>query len=101
MENLKKRWNIQSNIQLVLIIIVFAINGTLSARLSYFLMDFLNLTKQNTPVFIYYFLFIILVMPVYPFLLMIIGYFFGQSSFFFPFAKKMLTQMRLGFMFKK
>jgi len=100
LNDLKKRWNINSNFQLVIIFIVFAINGTLSARLSYFFMDLLYLTKQNTNIVWYYFLFLILVLPVYPFLLMVVGYLFGQSSFFFPFAKRMLRQIGLGFIFK-
>ncbi len=99
--DLKKRWNINSNFQLFIIFIVFAINGTLSARISYFFMDLLNLTKENTNIFWYYFLFIVLVLPIYPFLIMAIGFIFGQSSFFFPFAKKMLGQIGLGFIFGK
>ena len=98
---LKKRWNITSNFQLLIIFIVFAINGTISARLSYFFMDMLGLTKDNTNVLWYYFLFIILVMPIYPFLIMIVGYVFGQSVFFFPFAKNMLRHIGLGFIFRK
>ena len=97
--DLKKRWKITSNFQLIIIFLVFAINGTLSARLSYFFMDILHLNKDNTNVFLYYFLFIILVMPIYPFLIMLVGFLFGQSVFFFPFAKKMIGHIGLGFIF--
>jgi len=31
---------------------------------------------------------------------MFFGYLFGQSKFFFPFSKKMLKSMGLGFVFK-
>jgi hypothetical protein len=100
MDDLKKRWHIKSNFQLLIIFIVFAINGTITARLSYFFMDSLGLYKHNTNIGLYYFLFLVLVLPIYPFLLMVVGYLFGQSSFFFPFAKKLLRQIGLGFVFK-
>ena len=101
MNDFKKRWNITSNFQMLVVLIVFAINGTLTARLSYFFMDCLGLSKHNTNIAVYYFLFLVLVLPVYPFLLMIVGYLFGQSGFFFPFAKKILRQIGLGFIFKQ
>ena len=100
MNNLKQRWGISSNFQLVVIFIVFAINGSLSARISSFFMSFLGLNKNNLPWFFYYPLFIILVMPLYPFLLIAVGFLFGQFPFFFAFSKKMLKSMGLGFIFK-
>ena len=100
MNDLKKRWKIKSNFQLFVIFIVFAINGTIAARISYFFLDQLGISKFNSNIFLFYALFIVLVLPVYPFLLMATGFIFGQSVFFFPFAKKMLQQLGLGFIFK-
>lgn len=100
MDDFKKRWNITSNFQMLIIFVVFAINGTITARLSYFFMDSLGLYKHNTNIAFYYFLFLVLVLPIYPFLLMATGFLFGQKLFFFPFAKKLLGQMGLGFIFK-
>jgi hypothetical protein len=101
MAGLKQRWGITSNFQLVIIFIVFAINGSLSAKISAFLMGLLNMTRENTSWFIYYPVFLILVLPLYPFMLMAFGYIFGQSSFFLPFAKRMLKSIGLGFIFKE
>ncbi|WP_317043939.1 DUF6787 family protein [Flavobacterium covae] len=42
-----------------------------------------------------------LVLPLYPFMLMFFGWLFGQSIFFFPFSKKMLKSIGLGFIFKE
>jgi hypothetical protein len=100
MNKLKERWGISSNFQLVVIFIVFAINGSLSAKISYFLMDYIGLTKETLNTFLYYFILILLVMPLYPFLLIVIGFLFGQFQFFFNFSKKMLKSMGLGFIFK-
>ncbi|AMA48920.1 MULTISPECIES: DUF6787 family protein [Flavobacterium] len=101
MNKLKERWGIKSNYQLVIIFIVFAINGSLSAKISAYFMQFLGLTKENLHWSIYYFLLFILVLPLYPFMLMFFGWLFGQSIFFFPFSKKMLKSIGLGFIFKE
>lgn len=101
MGNLKKRWGIESNFQLVLIFIVFAINGSLSARISGFVMNYFGINNENTHWVSFYIILIIIVLPLYPLLLMFFGYLFGQSKFFFPFSKKMLISMGLGFLFKE
>jgi hypothetical protein len=100
MAGFKQRWGITNNFQLLLIVVVFAINGSLSARISALLMRFLGINNENTHWFFYYLALIILVLPLYPFLLMGFGYLFGQSKFFFPFSKKMLKSIGLGFIFK-
>ena len=98
---LKERWGIQSNFQMVIIFIVFAINGSLSAKISNYLMGLIGLNEENTHWFFYYLILLVLVLPLYPFMLMFFGYVFGQSKFFFPFAKKMLKSIGLGFVFEK
>jgi hypothetical protein len=100
MKKLKERWGITTIYQLLLIIVVFAINGSLSARISSYLMTFIGINDDNTHWFIYYLL-LVLVLPIYPFLLMGFGYLFGQSKFFFPFGKRMLSKIGLGFIFNK
>jgi hypothetical protein len=101
MKKLKDRWGITTFYQLLLIIIVFAINGSLSARISNYLLTFIGINDANTHWLIYYIILIILVLPIYPFLLMGFGYLFGQSKFFFPFGKRMLSKIGLGFIFNK
>lgn len=101
MEKLKERWGITTIYQLILIIVVFAINGSLSARISNYLINAIGITDDNTHWFIYYLILLVLVLPIYPFLLMGFGYLFGQSKFFFPFGKRMLAKIGLGFIFNK
>jgi hypothetical protein len=101
MEQLKKRWGIESNWQMAIIFVVFAINGSLSSIISKFLMNLLGINNGNTHWIPYYIILLVLVLPLYPFLLMFFGYLFGQSKFFFPFSKKMLQRMGLGFFFKE
>lgn len=101
MNKLKSRWGITSNYQLVVIFIVFAINGSLSAKISSFLLGEFGMTKDNTNVVIYYIVLLVLVLPLYPFMLMFFGWLFGQSVFFTPFAKRMIRSMKMGFLLPK
>ncbi|MBU2527027.1 MAG: diacylglyceryl transferase [Bacteroidetes bacterium] len=93
MNKLKQRWQIKSNFQLFKILLVFAITGTLSAKLSGPLMDFLGLYRSVTNPLIYWPLYVILILPIYKVLIIIIGWAFGESKFFINFVKKMLSRM--------
>jgi hypothetical protein len=104
MKKLKERWEIQSNFQLVIIFIVFAITGSLSAYLAKPVLDFLGLNRDAFPEhimgsFFYYALRILLIFPIYQVLLVVIGSIFGQHKFFWNFEKKMLSRLGLGFLF--
>ena len=99
MKDLKSKWGITSNFQMFVIFIVFAINGSLSAKISSFLMQKMDISKDNIHFVLYYFILFVLVLPLYPFMLIVFGYLFGQSKFFFPFAKNILKQIGLGFIF--
>jgi hypothetical protein len=101
MNKLKTRWGITSNFQLVVIFIVFAINGSLSAKISSFFLEKLGIFKENTNVVVYYIILLVLVLPLYPFMLMLFGWLFGQSTFFTPFAKKMIRSLKMGFLLPK
>ncbi len=100
MEKFKQRWGIKSNYQFWLIFIVFAINGSLSAKISKYCMAFFGFDNQNLAWYLYYPILIILVLPLYPFMLIVFGYIFRQHQFFFPIAKRILKQIGLGFIFK-
>jgi hypothetical protein len=101
MKYLKSKWGITSNFQFFIILLVFAINGSLSAKISSFLMQKMDITKDNIHFVLYYIILILLVLPLYPFMLIAIGYIFGQSKFFFPFGKRLLKSIGLGFIFQR
>ncbi|WP_298224914.1 DUF6787 family protein [Flavobacterium sp.] len=100
MANFRQRWGIQSNFQLTIIIIVFAITGTASAKLSKPFCLWIGLTKDELG---FWFLPVRLLMifPIYQVLLVSIGFLFGQFKFFWAFEKKMLRSMKLGFLLPK
>ncbi len=101
MEKLKRRWGITSNLQLVLILIVFSINGSFAAWVAKPLTSFLGISPESLGTPIYILLRILLIFPIYQITLPIVGWIFGQFNFFWEFEKKMLSRMGLGFLFRK
>lgn len=95
-ERFKKRWNIKSNFQLVIILIVFSVTGrtALYVRKGAFLLLGIN---AETSYWIKVPLYILIVVPAYQILFMIVGTLFGQYKFALAFEKKMLRR----FKFKK
>ncbi len=98
MASFKERWNIKSNWQVFVILVVFAVTGSTSALLSKPVLAFLGIVKGDVSNWIYYPLYIILIFPIYQVLLVSFGFIFGQFTFFWAFEKKMLRSMGLGFL---
>lgn len=97
MASFKERWNIKSNWQVFIILVVFAVTGSTSAYISKPILALFGITKQTVSEWIYYPLYIILIFPVYQILLVGYGFLFGQFKFFWAFEKKMLRNLKLGF----
>ncbi|MCF4101735.1 diacylglyceryl transferase [Gillisia sp. M10.2A] len=95
MNKLKQRWGIDSNFQLFIILVVFALTGSSSAKLAAPVCDFLGIGDTNTAWYIYWPLRIILIFPIYQILLVLFGWIFGQFKFFWDFEKKMLSRLGL------
>lgn len=95
LKKLKERWGIETNWQIIVILIVFAITGSTASYIGKPILSFLNITTENFSSFGYWFLRIILLFVIYQFLLVFFGWLFGQHKFFWNFEKKMLS--RLGF----
>ena len=100
MKKLKERWEIDSNFQLFLILLVFAINGSFAAWVAKPVTEFIGISFENTSAWIYIPLRILLIFPIYQITLPIVGWVFGQFKFFWNFEKKMLSRLGLGFLFK-
>ena len=100
MEKLKKRWGIDSNFQIVIIFIVFAVTGSTAAKLAEPITELIGLEKETTNAWLYWTARILLIFPIYQVLLVAFGWLFGQFRFFWNFEKKMLRRMGLGFFFK-
>lgn len=100
MEKLKKRWGIKSNFQIVIIFIVFAVTGSAATKLAAPITEFIGLDRDTTNPWLFWPVRILLIFPIYQVLLVLIGWLFGQFTFFWKFEKKTLNRLGLGFLFK-
>ncbi|QYA26576.1 diacylglyceryl transferase [Gramella sp. MT6] len=100
MKKLKDRWGIDSNWQLIIIFIVFAITGSTAAKLASPVVNLLGIDQETSHWSVYWFSRIVLIFPIYQVLLICFGWIFGQFQFFWAFEKKMLTRMGLSKVFK-
>ena len=100
MKKLKDRWGIESNWQLCIIFLVFAITGSTAAKLASPLVSLLGITQESSHWSVYWFARIFLIFPIYQLLLVFFGWIFGQFQFFWAFEKKMLSRFGLGKVFK-
>jgi len=91
-EKAKKNWKINSFSQFIIIMIVFAIAGSLSIIISKPLLEYFGLKHENMSTIKYYILRILIIFPVYQIVLIIIGSIFGQFKFFYEIEKKMLAR---------
>jgi len=101
MAKFKERWNIKSNWQLFVIIVVFAVTGSTAAYLSKPILSTFGISKDTVSAWEYYPLYILLLFPIYQLLLVSFGFLFGQFSFFWTFEKKLLQSCGLGFLVNK
>lgn len=97
MKKLKERWNVTSNWQLTKIFIVFAITGYSSLLLAIPFLNLIGIPETFQPHWLYRVLRILLIFPIYQFLLVFLGFIFREFDFFWQFEKKMLDRLKLGF----
>ena len=100
MEKLKKRWGIDSNWQVMVIILVFSVTGYTSLLIAKPALTLVGLSQEATNPWIYRPLRILLIFPIYQVLIVLFGWLFGQFKFFWNFEKKMLRRLGLGFLLK-
>lgn len=92
-ERLKKRWNINSNFQVTIILTVFAITGSATVYVKKLIYDLISITP-DTHLLIRIPLYILVILTVYNILLLLVGSLFGQFKFFWEFEKKFFSRFR-------
>jgi hypothetical protein len=103
---LKKKWNIISNFQLVIIFIVFGLTGSVSVKFAEPLLIFFKVYPDTFEsilggTILYWIIRVLVVFPIYQILLIIFGAIFLQFRFFWEFEKKILKRMGFKNLFKK
>ena len=90
MQKVRNLFRVESNAQLIIVNVVFAVTGTASVYLAGIIIDFFGLDVLNS--FAYWTLRVLLLIPVYQVLLIVIGTLFGQFTYFWQMEKKMLKR---------
>ena len=90
-----RRLNIQSFYQFMVIMLIFAITGSLSLYITVELFQFIGLQAENLNPIIFWPIRIILLFIIYQVLLLLVALPFGQFQYFWKFEKKFLN--RFGF----
>jgi len=91
----KKKWKIKSNLQLVIILVVFSITGSAALVVRKLVFNWVGI-QPETSLFIKVPLYIIVLIPSYQILLLVIGTLLGQFRFFYEFQKKSLSFLKPG-----
>ncbi|MEM1336490.1 MAG: DUF6787 family protein [Bacteroidota bacterium] len=99
-KKLENKWVINYKWEMIAIFIVFAITGSVSAKLAEPLTHFVGIDRDTSSGWIYWPIRILIILPIYQVLLILVGWLFGQFAFFWDFEKKMLKRIGLGFLFK-
>ena len=94
MEKIRKLFKVDSNYQLFIVNVVFAITGSLALYLAGILLDLINISTDNTNTLIYWTLRIILILPVYQVLLLLVGAIFGEFKYFWAMEKKIINRFK-------
>lgn len=93
LQKFKDKYEIKRDIDLLLILIGFAITGSLSVRVGAPVLDLLGISQETMNPWLFWPLRILIVFPIYQLLLVAVGALLGQFKFFWAFEKKMLSRM--------
>ena len=94
-EKLINKFKANSIWHLFIIFIIFAISGSGSLFISSPILIALGLDKLITFYPLYIFVRLILMIPIYQFILIIIASLFGEFDYFWKFEKKFLQRLRI------
>ena len=97
MDILFKRLKIHSFNQFILVVIVFAITGSLALLATFEFMSTIGINSVNTSPYFFWPLRIIFLFLVYQILLLIVAIPFGQFRYFWNFEKRILSRFGLKF----
>ena len=94
-EKLVNKFKANSIRHLFIIFIIFALSGSGSLFISSPILIILGLDKLITFYPLYIFVRIILIIPIYQYILILIASLFGEFDYFWKFEKKFLQRLRI------
>ncbi|MBK47167.1 MAG: diacylglyceryl transferase [Gammaproteobacteria bacterium] len=93
MEKIRRIFRVNSNYQLLIVNVVFAITGSLALYSAGYLLDLMGLNVKNMNQVLYWTLRIVLILPVYQILLILVGSLFGEFEYFWEMEKKIINRL--------
>lgn len=93
LKRLKRKWNIKSNVQLVLILIVFSVTGSAALIFRRMVFEWIGI-NGDTSLWIKVPLYVLIIFPAYQILFLLIGTLFGQFRFAWEFEKKVFSRLK-------
>lgn len=97
LKRLQTKWKLDSLLQVVLVLIVFACTGFTILFIKNPILDFFGVEKGG---FVNTLLYLLLVLPLYQIFLLIYGFIFGQFRFFWEKEKQIMRRI-IGIFSKK
>lgn len=91
-EKLKERWHLESNWDVFVVLVIFAITGSSSVLVRRPVFDLLGVTAE-TPLWLKIPLWFIVIFPAYQLLFLFWGFVLGKWQFVWLFEKKMLRRL--------
>ena len=99
MEKIRIFFKVQTNYQLFMVNLVFALTGTSSLVCADYILKILYVNPDTFGIASYWTIRIILILPIYHVLLIFVGAIFGEFSYFWEMEKK--TFKKFNSIFKK
>jgi CBS domain containing-hemolysin-like protein len=92
LEKLKQKWGLNNLLQVILILIVFALTGTTIVLIKPYIFTLLGIQRGEATI-LQNILYLIFVLPLYQTLLLIYGFLFGQFKFFWEKEKQIFRRI--------
>lgn len=92
-EKLRKRWNVNSGLDVVVILVVFACTGFTVLYVKKLLFGWMGIGDQ-TAGWLRFLLALFVILPIYQVILLCWGWIFGKFNFFWEFEKRTFSRMK-------
>ncbi len=99
-QKLKFKWQIDSTVQVLLILLVFSLTGSTVVYLRKFLFALVGF-DDSTPFWLKTITYLICIMPAYQVLILVYGFLLGQFNFFWKKEKKLFYAIKRLFVGKQ
>lgn len=99
LQRLQTKWKLESLLQVVLVLVVFACTGFTILFIKNPILNFFGVERGGGQGFLNTVLYLLLVLPLYQIFLLIYGFIFGQFNFFWEKEKQIFR--RIGGVFRK